>query len=277
MMFCGTTATLVSGAVAERMSYFGYLIVTVLLCAIIYPFVGHWAWASLYDAGNSGWLENLGFVDFAGSTVVHSTGGWMALAAIMVIGARQGRFDSNTPFPAGSNLPLSVLGTLLIWVGWFGFNGGSTLALNDDVPLILVNTCIAAAFGGLASSFIFAVENRYMDVSAMLNGVIAGLVAITACANIVSPAHAAIIGIGGGIVMFAGDRLLKRLKLDDALCVVPAHLFAGIWGTLAVALFHKDVVFLSDAFWQQLNVQALGIVVVGLYVFCLSPFYWNLK
>ncbi|HBY38159.1 MAG TPA: diguanylate cyclase, partial [Alteromonas sp.] len=106
MMFCGTTATLVSGAVAERMSYFGYLIVTVLLCAIIYPFVGHWAWASLYDTGNSGWLENLGFVDFAGSTVVHSTGGWMALAAIMVIGARQGRFDSNTPFPAGSNLPL---------------------------------------------------------------------------------------------------------------------------------------------------------------------------
>ena len=270
MMFCGTTATLVSGAVAERMSYFGYLIVTVLLCAIIYPFVGHWAWASLYDTGNSGWLENLGFVDFAGSTVVHSTGGWMALAAIMVIGARQGRFDSNTPFPAGSNLPLSVLGTLLIWVGWFGFNGGSTLALNDDVPLILVNTCIAAAFGGLASSFIFAVENRYMDVSAMLNGVIAGLVAITACANIVSPAHAAIIGIGGGIVMFAGDRLLKRLKLDDALCVVPAHLFAGIWGTLAVALFHKDIVFLSDSFWQQLSVQALGITVIGLYVFCLS-------
>ena len=270
MMFCGTTATLVSGAVAERMSYFGYLIVTVLLCAIIYPFVGHWAWASLYDPGNSGWLEKLGFVDFAGSTVVHSTGGWMALAAIMVIGARQGRFDSNTPFPAGSNLPLSVLGTLLIWVGWFGFNGGSTLALNDEVPLILVNTCIAAAFGGLASSFIFAVENRYMDVSAMLNGVIAGLVAITACANIVSPAHAAIIGIGGGIVMFAGDRLLKRLKLDDALCVVPAHLFAGIWGTLAVALFHKDIVFLSDSFWQQLSVQALGIAVIGLYVFCLS-------
>lgn len=270
MMFCGTTATLVSGAVAERMTFRGYLLITVVLCTLIYPFVGHWAWASLFDVNNKGWLEQIGFIDFAGSTVVHSVGGWVSLAAILILGTRIGRFDNTAAFPAGSNLPLSVLGTLLIWFGWFGFNGGSTLALTDQVPMILVNTCLAASFGGLSASVIFAYSHRYMDVSFMLNGVIAGLVAITASANAVTPASAAVIGSIAGLVMSSGEKLLIRLKIDDALGVVPAHLFAGIWGTLAVALFHQAIPLLSNAFWQQLWSQSIGILATGIFSFVFS-------
>lgn len=270
LMFCGTTATLVSGAVAERMSYRGYLLITVVLCTLIYPFVGHWAWSSLYSSQNLGWLESLGFIDFAGSTVVHSVGGWVSLAAIIVLGARKGRFDDTHKFPSGSNLPLSVLGTLLIWLGWFGFNGGSTLALTEEVPVILVNTCLAASFGGLSASVLFVFRHRFLDVSIMLNGVIAGLVAITASANVVTPASAALIGIVGGLVMYAGEYILLRFRLDDALGVVPAHLFAGILGTLAVAVFHKSIVIFSHAFWLQLGVQVLGIIAIGFYSFTLA-------
>ncbi|MDC8830958.1 ammonium transporter [Alteromonas gilva] len=270
MMFCGTTATLVSGAVAERMTYRGYLLITIVLCTLIYPFVGHWAWASLFNANNLGWLEKIGFIDFAGSTVVHSVGGWVSLAAILILGPRIGRFDGDASFPAGSNLPLSVLGTLLIWFGWFGFNGGSTLALTDQVPTILVNTCLAASFGGLSASLIFSCSHRYMDVSFMLNGVIAGLVAITASANVVTPASAAVIGSVAGVVMSSSEKLLIRYKIDDALGVVPTHLFAGIWGTLAVALFHPAIILLSNAFWQQLLTQSIGIIVTGVFSFTCS-------
>lgn len=272
MMFCGTAATLVSGAVAERMSYRGYLLITVVLCTLIYPFVGHWAWSSLYDVNNQGWLEGLGFIDFAGSTVVHSVGGWISLAAIIVLGARAGRFDDNQTFPAGSNLPLSVLGTLLIWLGWFGFNGGSTLTLNAQVPVILVNTCLAAAFGGLSASALFISRHRFLDVTIMLNGVIAGLVAITASANVVQPASAALIGIIAGLLMYGGERLLLHWRLDDALGVVPAHLFAGIWGTLGVAFFHQSISLFSNAFWSQFLSQLIGIVVVGVFSFTLAWF-----
>ncbi len=270
MMFCGTTATLVSGAVAERMSYRGYLLTTLVLCALIYPIVGHWSWASLYNNNNTGWLESLGFYDFAGSTVVHSVGGWVSLAAIIIIGARQGRFNNDVPFPAGSNLPLSALGTLLIWLGWFGFNGGSTLAFNDQVPLILLNTCIAAIFGGLSASAIFYYRNKYIDVGFILNGIIAGLVAVTACANVVLPSSAALLGTIAGVIIVLGEQLLIRCKLDDSLGVVPAHLFAGIWGTLAVAIFHKDIPLLSDEFWHQLFVQCVGVVIIGIYSFTVS-------
>lgn len=270
LMFCGTTATLVSGAVAERMSYGGYLLVTLILCSFIYPFVGHWSWASLYSNEYSGWLEQLGFIDFAGSTVVHSVGGWVSLAAITIIGARKGRFNQNATFPGGSNLPLSVLGTLLIWFGWFGFNGGSTLGFTAEVPLILVNTCLAAAFGGATTGAICMLRHRYMDVSYLLNGVIAGLVAITASANIVTPLSSAIIGAFAGVVMIFGESVMHRYKLDDALSVIPAHLFAGIWGTLAVALFHADLAFLSPQFWHQLKVQVFGVFIIGTFSFGVS-------
>lgn len=144
LMFCGTAATLTSGATAERMTFIGYIFITAVLCLFIYPLTGHWAWASLYDANNPGWLETIGFVDFAGATVVHSVGSWVALAAVLIIGPRIGRYDKNCTFPSGSNLPMATMGTLLIWLGWFGFNGGSALTMNAQVPTILLNTCLGA-------------------------------------------------------------------------------------------------------------------------------------
>lgn len=269
MMFCGTAATLTSGAVAERMSFLGYLAITVLLSAFIYPVVGHWAWAGAF-AGNGpqGWLETMGFIDFAGSTVVHSVGGWVALAAIMIVGPRLGRFEQGIRLPPGNNLPLSALGVLLIWFGWIGFNGGSTLALTADVPMIILNTFIAAAWGGICAATLNYYKDKYIEVSSVLNGVIAGLVAITACCHLVTPGASVIIGAVAGGIGYYGAQLLERARLDDAIEVVPAHLFAGIWGTLCVALFGQaDKLTNGLSFWQQLGVQGLGIVVIGIYSF----------
>lgn len=270
MMFCGTAATLLSGAVAERMSFHGYVIVVILLCTVIYPLVGHWSWASIYQVNNTGWLEELGFIDFAGSTVVHSVGGWVALAAILIIGPRLGRFNNDKPWPVGNNLPMSVLGTLLLWLGWFGFNGGSTLRLSEQVPLILLNTSLSAAWGGLAASLIFIIRHRYVDVMMGLNGVIAGLVAVTASANLVTPVNSALIGAVAGIVVYLGSKLLEKLQIDDVLDVIPAHLFAGIWGTLAVALFADPEAFSGVTRLQQLSIQAFGITAIGVYCFGVS-------
>lgn len=270
MMFCGTAATLASGAVAERMTFNGYLGITLILSLLIYPVTGHWAWASAY-LGQQGWLQQLGFVDFAGSTVVHSVGGWVALAAIIVIGPRLGRFQSGVRLPQGSNLPMSALGTLLIWVGWFGFNGGSTLQLNEQVPLILLNTTLSAVFGGILAVFFYYLKHKYFDVAEMLNGIIGGLVGITASCHAVSPAEAALIGAISGIVVFYGSAYMVRLGLDDALGIVPAHLFTGIWGTLAVALFGAPQLLANGLnLWQQLGVQLVGIISIGLYSFVVS-------
>jgi Amt family ammonium transporter len=275
-MFCGTAATILSGAVAERMSFRAYIYMTILLASIIYPVSGHWAWASFYNEDNAGWLQSIGFVDFAGSTVVHSVGGWVALAAIMIIGPRLGRFDSNISFPVGSNIPLSVLGTLLIWLGWFGFNGGSTLIFGPQVPGILLNTTLAAAWGGLAAAACHYYVNRYVDVTFIMNGVIAGLVAITASCHAVSPQASAIIGLVAGVVLVLGTRWINYLKIDDALAVVPAHLFAGIWGTLAVAIF-ADLSLLDTGLSrsEQFLSQLIGTVTIGAYAFAVS--YVGLK
>ncbi|MEL0636670.1 ammonium transporter [Marinomonas sp. TI.3.20] len=269
MMFCGTAATLTSGAVAERMSFIGYLAVTVILMAIIYPITGHWAWSGAYGGtGQQGWLESMGFIDFAGSTVVHSVGGWVALAAIIIIGPRLGRFEQGIRLPPGNNLPLSALGVLLIWFGWIGFNGGSTLSLTNEVPIIILNTFLSAVWGGLIAALINYFRDGFVDVSFILNGVIAGLVGITASCHVVSPASAAIIGAVSGVVVYYGSLLMERLHLDDALDVVPAHLFAGIWGTLSVALFgDPEKIGTGLSFIQQLSVQALGIVSIGAYCF----------
>ncbi|ETI59335.1 ammonium transporter [Marinomonas profundimaris] len=269
MMFCGTAATLTSGAVAERMTFIGYLAITAVLSAFIYPIVGHWAWSGVYPSeGPRGWLESLGFVDFAGSTVVHSVGGWVALAAIMIIGPRLGRFEQGIRLPPGNNLPLSALGTLLIWFGWIGFNGGSTLALTDDVPIIILNTFISAAWGGLIAAGINYFRDGYVEVGFVLNGTIAGLVGITASCHVVSPGASVVIGGVSGVVVYYGSLLMERWRLDDALDVVPAHLFAGIWGTLSVALFGKaDKIDNGLSFIEQLWVQATGIVVIGVYCF----------
>lgn len=266
MMFCGTAATLVSGAVAERMTFSGYLMITVILSACIYPIVGHWAWNGVYSDVSQGWLESLGFIDFAGSTIVHSVGGWVALIAIWMIGPRLRRFDKGIHLPQGSNLPLSGLGVLLIWLGWIGFNGGSTLQLSEAVPLILLNTFMSAVWGGIGATALFYTLRRYINVSQLLNGVIAGLVGITAGCHVVSVNGAIFIGFTSGLITVLGSMLMERWKLDDALDVVPAHLFAGIWGTLAVSLFGDlDKIGTGLSRWEQFEVQALGIVSIGLY------------
>ncbi|SBS36021.1 Phytochrome-like protein cph2 [Marinomonas aquimarina] len=272
MMFCGTAATLVSGAVAERMTFVGYLLMTIMLSALIYPIVGHWAWNGVYQSDSQGWLEALGFVDFAGSTIVHSVGGWVALVAVWLIGPRLRRFEQGILLPQGSNLPLSGLGLLLIWLGWIGFNGGSTLSFNNSVPAILLNTFVSAIWGGIGASLLFYALHRYINVSQVLNGVIAGLVGITAGCHVVSASASILIGLLSGMITIVGSLLMERWRLDDALDVVPAHLFAGIWGTLAVALF-GDLNALGTGLsrWQQLQVQLLGIVAIGAY--CLLVVY----
>ncbi|MEZ0151686.1 MAG: ammonium transporter [Candidatus Reddybacter sp.] len=268
MMFCGTAATLVSGAVAERMNYLGYLVCTIIIALLLYPLAGHWVWAGAISGTPTGWLELRGFVDFAGSTVVHSVGGWVALAALLVIGPRFGRYDQSKQRIPGSNLPMAVLGAMLIWFGWFGFNGGSTLAWNDAVPAILLNTCIASFLGGIGATALKYKIDGYIDVSNIINGTLGGLVAITASCHAVSVSDAALIGFIGGAIALFGERWLEHLKIDDAIGVVPVHLFAGIWGTLAVAIFGNPKILSNGlSTLQQLQTQLLGIGVIGLFSF----------
>lgn len=271
MMFCGTAATLVSGAIAERMSYFGYLTVTVTISALIYPIVGHWAWAGIISGNPTGWLELLGFVDFAGSTVVHSVGGWVALAAVLVIGPRIGKYDISGRQIPGSNIPMAALGGMLIWFGWFGFNGGSGLEWNDQVPSILLNTCLAAFWGGIVATALKYKSEGYIDVPGIINGVLAGLVAITASCNAVGVEAAATIGAVAGSLIFFGDNLLERLRIDDTVGVIPVHLFAGIWGTIAVAIFAET----GTSFLMQLQSQLVGIGAAGLYSFFVAYFVFR--
>jgi Amt family ammonium transporter len=263
MMFCGTATTIMSGAIAERMSFNGYLWSAFVLCAIIYPVSGHWAWAGLLKSGNQGWLEALGFIDFAGSLIVHGVGGCVSLVAVMIIGARSGRFDSDKHIPQGSNLPFASLGVLLLWFGWFGFNGGSTLIFDGHVPVVILNTCIAAAWGGIASSIIHYYYNRFVDVTLILNGIIGGLVGITASCFSVNSSAAMVIGVISGVIVFFGEHWLINKKIDDALGVIPAHLFCGAWGVLAVGLF-ADLTLLGSGLTrvEQVGIQLLGIVVI---------------
>lgn len=273
-MFCATAATILSGAVAERMRFGAYVVVTAWVVCVIYPIFGHWVWGGSLYSDNQGWLASLGFIDFAGSTVVHSVGGWVALAALLVIGPRQGRFVKGKPkFIPASNLPLAMLGVLLFVVGWFGFNGGSTLSFDASVATIIVNTLMAAVSSSLTcyllGSLIFA---RNPHVSLLpLNGVIAGLVAITASCHAVSVSEAVLIGMGGGAVMLLTEHLLLKWQVDDAVGAVSAHLAAGIWGTLAVGLF-ADLAVLDTGLTrlQQIGVQLLGILVCGLWTFCMA-------
>ena len=268
MMFCGTAATLVSGAVAERTSYFGYLIITVTISLFIYPVVGHWAWAGIISGTATGWLEHIGFVDFAGSTVVHSVGGWVALAAVLIIGPRIGQFDQSSRRIPGSNVPMAVLGAMLIWFGWFGFNGGSTLGWTESVPSILLNTCLAAFWGGIAATIIKYKIDGYIDILQIINGVLSGLVAITASCHVVSVGSAVVIGFIAGVIAVYGGRWLEHKKIDDVMGVVPVHLFAGIWGTLAVALFgDSESIGTGLSAFGQLESQLVGIVVIGIYSF----------
>ena len=268
-MFCATAATIVSGAVAERMRFAAYVATTIIVSAFIYPVFGHWAWGGAID-GQSGWLANLGFVDFAGSTVVHGIGGWAALAAVLIIGPRTGRFcqQANSAKSLGSNLPLAMLGTLLLWFGWIGFNGGSTLAMNDQVPKIIGNTFLAGAAGMLTALVIGWSRQKNPGVCDAINGSLAGLVAITAGCHAVSTVSALVIGAIGAVVMLAASRVLERFGIDDAVGAFPVHGAAGVWGTIAVALFGStEILGTGLSLARQLLVQLTGVVVAGVVTF----------
>ncbi len=270
LMFCGAATTIVSGAVAERTTYVGYLMIAVVISLIIYPVFGHWAWGGA-DGGAPGWLAAIGFVDFAGSTVVHSIAGWVGLAAVLIIGPRDGRFDGTGGNFRSHSLPLSALGVFTIWVGWIGFNGGSTLAANDAVPLIVFNTLIAGAFGGLASIVLAPVMFGRSDVPSMLNGALAGLVAITAPAHAVGPEGAVVIGLIGGMLCMAAASVLERLRIDDVLSAFPVHAVAGIWGTLSVALFGRPEILATGlGRFDQFLVQGLGALAAAVWAFGLG-------
>jgi len=268
VMFCGTAVTIVSGAVAERMGYTAYIAISALLSGLIYPVFGHWAWGGLAEAAPAGWLGRLGFIDFAGSTVVHSVGGWLALAAVLVIGPRLGRFGPEAKSLSNSNLTMAAAGTLVLWLGWIGFNGGSTLAFNDSTPRVVLHTMLAGAAGGLAAHALSHGLHRHPRVDQFLNGILAGLVAVTACAHVVPSWAAVLVGAIGGLISIGGQVLLERLRIDDAVGAVPVHLFAGIWGTLAVALLgDPDLWGTGHTRLVQLGVQALGVLACGAYAF----------
>ena len=279
-MFVATASTIISGAVAERLKFVGYLLITTFSTGIIYPIVGHWAWSSgfLGEAMNKGWLVAQGFVDFAGSSIVHSVGGWIALAGIITLGPRVGRFSKeNKGRFTGSSFPLAVLGTLILWFGWFGFNGGSNGALDDSVALILINTFLAASFGlltGLLISFIF---HKKPDPMYLVLGPLAGLVSITASCNSVNSFLAIMIGIIGSIIAIIASELLEKYEIDDVVGAVPVHLAAGIWGTLAVGLF-SDLEILGTGLTRlgQIKVQSIGIVTIGAFSFTASIIFFKL-
>jgi Amt family ammonium transporter len=270
VMFCGTAATILAGAVAERMRFGAYLLVMVLVAGVAYPIFGHWAWNLGPDGAPAGWLGRLGFVDFAGSTVVHSFGGWTSLAALLVIGPRMGRFPAHGPGRRmqGADIPLATLGALILWFGWFGFNGGSTFAFDARVPGILLNTALAGAAGLTAALLLGWRLRGQADVFLAINGTLGGLVAVTAGVHVLSTPAAILVGAGGGLAMLFCDRLLERLRIDDAVGAIPVHLAAGVWGTLAVALFGDPArIGTGLNIAQQLGVQALGVVVCGMWTF----------
>jgi ammonium transporter len=262
--FIGTATTLMSGAVAERMRFGGYLVLATFVAAITYPVFGHWAWGTAAIAGQGGgadgWLRELGFMDFAGSTVVHSVGGWMALAAILILGPRIGRFGVGAIPIRGHDLPVTTIGVFVLWVGWYGFNGGSTLALTAEVPSVILNTTLAAAFGGLVGLALTWLLDTRPDVVVIMNAALAGLVGITASANIMTPWKAALIGGVAAVVMQGFTLGLERLQIDDAVGAVPVHLGAGIWGTLAVGLLGDANSFPeASSRLEQIGIQLVGI------------------
>ncbi len=281
IMFCATAATIVSGAVAERMRFGAYLALSAWISLVVYPVFGHWAWGGAWEPGARGWLAELGFVDFAGSTVVHSVGGWVALVVVWRLGARTGRFPAGGPppvIPAG-NLPLAMLGALLLFFGWLGFNGGSTLGFDGRVPGILLHTTLAACAGGLAGLAAGRLLHGYYEVLYLINGLIAGLVAVTAGAHALSPLGSLLTGAVGAWVMAWANEGLLRWRIDDAVGAIPAHLAAGVWGTLAVGLL-GDPVLLGTGLprWEQVAVQALGIVVCGVWcVLATLAFLWLVR
>ena len=270
MVFCATTVSIVSGAMAERIKLWPFFLFAAILSGILYPIVMGWQWGG-------GWLAEIGFSDFAGSTLVHSTGGAAALAGAIIIGPRLGRFTkSGAPAPikpfAASSIPLVTLGVFVLWLGWFGFNGGSQLAMGtaDDaiaVSTIFINTFLAGAGGVMAAAVVTRLGFGKTDVVQMLNGCIGGLVAITAEPLMPSPLAAILIGAVGGIIVVYGTKLLFSLKIDDVVGAIPAHLFAGIWGTLIVPATNPDASF---------SAQLIGVLAVNIFIFIVAYIVWSI-
>lgn len=256
-MFAATAATIVSGAVAERIKLSSFIIFSILYVAFIYPITGMWKWGG-------GFLDKLGFYDFAGSTLVHSVGGWAALVSVALLGARIGKFkEGKISVIPGHSIPLATVGAFLLWFGWFGFNGGSVLSADPGTTsLVLVTTCIAASAGGLGAFLVSYLRYRDNDLSMILNGVLGGLVGITAGADVMGVMDALIIGFVAGILIVFAVSFFDRLKLDDPVGAISVHLVCGIWGTLAVGIF-GDL-----AGWSQFFNQIIGVISVG--IFCLS-------
>jgi len=271
MVFCTTATTIVSGAVAERMSFRGYLVIAAVTAGIIYPLYGHWAWNGADQGVYSGWLGAMGFRDFAGAMVVHGIGGFVALAAIMVIGPRIGRFGPEGKPIDGQNPALSAIGLLVMWVGWIGFNGGSEFGLTEKVPAIIIVTLAAGAAGGIAILGLSLFSRKPPPVVVIVNGSLAGLVAITACANSVTLPEGVLIGGIGGIVCLVGLRVLEALEVDDAVGAVPAHLFAGVWGVIALGIWGDPAVLGTGLDrMDQILVQILGIGVAAAFAFVVA-------
>jgi ammonium transporter, Amt family len=261
-MFCGTAVTIVSGAVAERMTFAGYLFISIFVALVIYPVFGHWAWGGAYQ-GDVGWLARIGFIDFAGSSVVHSVGGWVSLVVIIFIGPRIGRFskDGTSREIQGQHLPFAMLGALLLCFGWIGFNGGSTLALNGSVPGIVSNTMLGGTAGLCCSLGVGWIWKRFPNPKHPMNGLLAGLVAVTANCHIIAAWQALVIGAVAGVVVIALDHLLESFKIDDVVGAFSVHTGAGVWGTLSVALFGNLAAFGEGVSrLDQLGIQLTGIV-----------------
>lgn len=265
MVFVATTASIVSGTLAERIRVWPFLIFITVLTGFIYPIQGAWQWGG-------GWLAEMGFADFAGSTLVHSVGGWAALTGAIILGARKGKFVEGgvRPLPA-SNLPISTLGVFILWLGWFGFNGGSQLALGSAadaiaISKIYINTNIAAVGGVIAALIYTQLVYKKMDLSMVLNGALAGLVSITAGPDTPTMGSAFLIGAVGGILAAVAVPLLDKLKIDDVVGAIPVHLVAGIWGTMAVPITNADASFAT---------QATGVVAIGTFVIIASAIVWT--
>lgn len=266
MAFCATAASIVSGTLAERIKLWPFLLFVVVLCGVIYPMVGAWTWGT-------GFLSKLGFLDFAGSSIVHSTGGWAALAGAIVLGARAAKYQDGRVVPLpGSNMPLATLGTFILWLGWFGFNGASQLAFATNVDAsavsrIFVNTNLAAAAGVVVAITLSQLLYKKVDLTFALNGALAGLVAITAEPLTPSPEWSMLIGGLGGMIVVFTVPLLDKLRIDDVVGAIPVHLFAGIWGTMAVPLTNSDASFVN---------QAIGVGAIGVFVFFTSLVIWTI-
>ena len=254
-MFAATAATIVSGAVAERIKLKSFMLFTIIYVGLVYPIIGSWKWGG-------GFLDKWGFYDFAGSTLVHSVGGWAALIAVYLLGARVGKFNSNGKPNAipGHNIPVAAAGVLILWLGWFGFNGGSVLSADPELTsLTLVTTCLAAAAGGIASSIVSNILYKNFDLTMFMNGVLGGLVGITAGADLMNPMDAIFIGIIAGAIIVFGVSLIDKLKLDDPVGAIAVHLICGIWGTRAVGIFG------DMAGVDQFIIQLIGVGIVGAF------------